>query len=166
MNADGISHIAGLGPLVTLGGRQWLVKGRQLRYYAMMEAEIIKMRGNPFEMVVLAAANHRQDPGVVNAVAAAVAEHFRNWRFANYKDYGNFNETPYGEAFQVWCAIRHQDEKLTVDQVQFWLMEEIVQRGPERRTEILAAIEQASSEDQLGNSTGPQQIATPVATAG
>src|SRR5574343_805572 len=150
MNADGISHIAGLGPLVTLGGRQWIVKGRTLEYYSMMEAEIIKKRGNPFEMVVLAARESRDDLKVVDAVAVSVAEHFRNWRFANYQDYIAFNQTPYGEAFQVWAAIRHQDENLTVQQVHFWLMELIVLGGANKRTEILDAIELASSEDQWG----------------
>lgn len=148
---DGVSHVAGIGPTIELGGKQWIIKGRTIEYYALLEAEIIKLRGNPFDMIIAAA---KENPGpegamLVNVIASAVAERFRNWRIATYNDYQNFIFSPYGEAFQIWCCLLSKDS-VTVHQVQFWIME-LLRSGREKLDKILDAIDQASSEDKMGN---------------
>src|SRR5690349_7646841 len=113
--AEGVARVAGVGGRISLGGREWTVRGRTVGYYALLEAEILRLRGNPYEMIVNAAigAVREVDGGaqvdavrVVDLIAQAISDRFRNWRFASYNDYGQFYNTPYGEAFQIWSAIK------------------------------------------------------------
>lgn len=163
--AEGVARTAGIGGLITLGGRQWTVRGRTVGYYALLEAEILRLRGNPYEMICSAAIDAVREAGVdqrinaavvVDLVSQSIAERFRNWKFASYVDYGEFYNTPYGEAFQIWASIKHEDGSLTVEQVRFWLMEEMARNmkvGREHRDEIISTINRAN-EDPTGNSTG------------
>lgn len=158
---DGVSRVAGVGPTIELGGRSWIVRGRTVEYYALLEAEIIKLRGNPFDLIVTAARQMKDDPAAVDLVARTVAERFRNWRFATYADHADFNNTPYGDAFKIWAAICDQDGALSVQKIVFWMMELYAQEGKAglaKRDAILDAIDQASSDDALGNSTGRREM--------
>lgn len=153
--------------MISLGGRTFSLKGRTLEFYALVEAEIVKLRGNPLTLVVEAAKSLKGEPNapqMLDMVANAVSERFRNWRMTTYRDHAEFFETPYGDAFQIWCCIKHADPSLTPDQVRLWLMEAIASpEGANKRDEIMAAINRASSEDQLGNLTGPSPTTNPTA---
>jgi hypothetical protein len=172
---DNQLRAAGTGGSITLAGRTFIVKGRTVGYQAAMEAEIIRVRGNPMDMFVEAAKNLRDDRQLLDTVALAIAERFRNWRMATHGDYAEFMGTPRGQAFNVWYAIKHNEKPPTIQQVEFWLgelssefetqdvvdekgehSEKMVHVGWKKIQEIISAIDFASGDDALGNSIGPQ----------
>lgn len=158
---DGISRVAGQGPTVEFAGKTYQVQARALDHYAKIEAEIIKLRGDPFDALVKAAKELAESPQALASIASLVAEKFRGWRFVTYRDIFEFQGTPYGEAFLIWLGLGNPE--LTVQQVQFEIMEAIQSKGAEAlqwKEGILAAIDQASGVDTLGNSTGPAPGAT------
>ena len=73
------------------------------------------------------------------------------------------NSTLRGYCFLVWQCVKHNADDLTLDKVTeliFRDQEELARRGgpkagSAKRREIEAAIDQASGEDELGNSTAP-----------
>jgi hypothetical protein len=155
MAETSVAPIVGAGGVATFMGRQWTIRGRTVEYYAMLEAEIMRLRGDPLQRLVSAAAEYRNDPQVVNNVAVALSKNFRGWATCSYADYTEFHNSPYGEAFQIWMAIRDQDQALTIRGVLFWLMETAAEDPAlfmQARTEILDAIDRASGHTALGNS--------------
>lgn len=159
---DGASQTAGVATVV-LGGRTLFVKSRDIEFYGLLEAEILRLRGDPLSMVVEAAKNladHPQAAFLVDQVANTVANRFRNWRLATYTDYSEFFNTPHGDAFQLWLCVRHNDPSPSQKQVEKWLWDEINRGGIKRRDEIMNTIEIASGEDPLGNSAGPSTSTT------
>ena len=167
---DGLSRIAGIGPPIRLGGREFVNRGRTLEYDATVEAEIIGLRGNPCDLIVAACSALKAEPGgfsMIEMVVNQVAEKFRNWRFVTYGDMRDFSDTPRGDAFQVWFAIKADAKDVSIKQVQHWLRELKAkpapkdaagkQTGPsgfDKYVEIMNSIDLASGDDELGNSTG------------
>lgn len=186
----GLSRVAGVGPTIQLGGRTFTVRGRILGYLAALEAELLRLRGNPLDLIVESARSLRGPDGRIDAtgllmldqIASVVAEKFRNWRFATYQDHNEFGNTARGDAFLVWWAIGGDPnaKDVTIDQVQHWLMEirrsiAMIENDAERekyRAEhldsIYQAIDLASGDDVLGNLTGrqPEALPTPAASSG
>jgi len=156
---DGVSRAAGVGPTITLGGRTWTVRGRTVEFYALLEAEIIRQRGDPFKLLAESARTLRDEKGAVDrvsldALASSIAAHFRSWNSATYADYAQFWNTPAGDAFRIWAAIRQEDKDLSPQQVLFWLMEMLTNEGEggaKKRDEWLDAIDQATGIGTLGN---------------
>lgn len=173
---NGLSRVAGVGPTIELGGRTFTVRGCILGYYTALEAELLRLRGNPLDLIVEAAKSLRGPDGkidgyqslVLDQIANVVAEKFRNWRFCTYQDHNEFLRTPTGEAFKVWWAIKGDEsaKDVSLPQVQHWMAdlrkklasiesdEEFTKFRVERIDSIFNAIDQASGEDVLGNSTG------------
>ena len=179
---NGLSRVAGVGPNIKLGGREFKTRGRTLGYFAALEAELLRLRGNPLDLIVEAAKSLRGPDGaidkvqvvVLDQIAGVVAEKFRNWRFSTYQDQNEFLLTSRGDAFRVWWAISGDARDVSIDQVQHWLMElreslfaiadkdEREKARTERLDAIYSAIELASGDDVLGNSTGRQPETTPT----
>lgn len=186
---NGLSRVAGVGPAIELGGRTFQVRGLILGYYAALEAELLKLRGNPLDLIVESAKSLRGEDGridgfqslVLDNIAGVVADKFRNWRFCTYQDHNDFLRTPTGEAFKVWWAIKGDPsaKDVTLAQVQHWLAELRRKLGSiadekeyetfraERFESIFNAIDQASGDDVLGNSIGRSpETPTPAQSSG
>lgn len=168
---DGAAIAAGIGGTITIDGRVFTVRARDLEFYAQVEAEIVKLRGNPMELIVQAAQRLKAEPDsarLIDVVANAVSNRFRNWRLASYSDYGEFYDTPYGEAFQLWCCIKHNPNCPTPQEIRKWMFDRLNREGDLQaiRDEINSLVNRAGSEDTLGNSTGPSQSSVPAQAAG
>ncbi len=180
---DGLSRVAGIGPPIRLGGREFVNHGRTLEYDATVEAEILGLRANPCDLIVAAMHAVKNEPAgatLIELVVNQIAEKFRNWRFVSYGDMRDFGETPRGDAFQVWFAIGHKESGATLQQVQYWLRELKAKPAPkdadnkptgpsgfDKYCDIMNAIDLASGDDELGNSTGqnpPLAESAPVST--
>jgi len=161
---DGISRAAGVGPLITLCGEQYEVQGRILRHYATIEAEIIKRRGNPLQLVReciegLAGAESVSEvfdnPEMLTRLVSVMFDEAKRWR--------HLNEEWHGTVVATWLAIRHNDPKrLTVDKVgemvsddyEDRMRKEGMEAAEQLIADIFAAIDQAGGEDEMGESTG------------
>ena len=170
------SRALGIGPTNRFDGRDCVVKGRTQEFHAMVEAEILQHRGNPYEGLIHAATTIKKDDGKTDEVAIRVlvdafSRSFRTYRYATQDDILEYRNTPRGRAFMVWYCLRDNFEKTwTIDRVQFILQESMQQSLIQGRLaewsewyqSLLRAIEIASGEDFLGNSIGlrPQVVAT------
>lgn len=171
---NGLSIVAGVGPRVTFAGRAFQIRGKTNAYYADVEAAIKKLRGNPLDLVVEAGkrASLEKNPDVLDSVAKAVADKFRNWNTTTYVDYIEFMGTPEGDALTIYHAIKDDAPDVTFEQVKFWMVQTRFYGGESGRAkldEIFKAIATASGEDQLGNLSGqpgPEPTATTVPSTG
>jgi hypothetical protein len=185
---DSVARAAGTGGTITLAGKTYTVKGRTKEYQGILEAEIVRLRGDPISLVVNAAKSLKGDLALLDRVAGIIADRFRNWGMADHSDFAEFNRTPRGQALSVWLAIKHNPNCPDVDQIQFELgeiagegevqdlpvldehtgepvidkktgkpktEETYVNTGWKKIAEIIHAIDLATGEDPLGNSTGP-----------
>lgn len=163
---DGAAIAAGIGGTIEINGQTFQIRARDLEFYASVEAEIIKLRGNPLDLIVEAADRLRNQPDagrLIDIISQAVSTRFRNWRLATFSDYGEFYDTPYGVAFQLWCCIRHNSNCPGPKVIQKWMFDTISKEGGlSVRDRIEALINRAGSEDTLGNSTGPSPSSTPL----
>lgn len=166
----GLSHVAGIGPRVTVNGKSYQVRGKTNRFYAELEAELLKLRGDPFDMIVEAAkrGNIDNDPTLVRKVAEVVVTQFRNWRTMTYKDYAIFMDSATGDALTVYHCLKQDAPELTFEDVKHVITEMRFSNSDAAREELNAlftAIEQASGENPLGNSNGrTPQVEIPALT--
>lgn len=192
---DGISRTAGVGPMVKIGGQHWTLTGRILRHYGEIEAEIIKHRGNPFELIRQAAEAFGDRVDLLDEAFNRAFEQARTWRNVGQVDFFDFLNTWRGTCMAVWLAMRHNKPGLTFDEVMGMIGDEVEDRQRaaakeardkaaneplpegylEEEREVYArdvvvtarskaqqdflrelerAIDQATGEDELGNSTG------------
>lgn len=165
---NGLSRTAGIGPRVTINGKEYQVRGKTNRFYTEVEAELLKLRGDPFEMIVEAGkqAKLHQDVDLLNQIADVITAKFRNWRVMTYWDYIEFMNSPTGDALTVFHCLKQDDPTLTFDEVKYWLTTTRIlgdKKGSEEIDAVFKAINVASGEDQLGNSTGqPREPTTPI----
>jgi len=159
---DGSSRAFGVGPTIQLRGKTYTVNGRIFRHYAEIEAEVIRLRGNPFEMIPQARDVLSGELATLSFVLREIFNEARRWRFLSHADFHEFLDSWRGEVMQLWMAIRHNDPELTLDAVMEMFGDEVenitrtkgVKESLEWRDKVSEAIAQASGEDPLGNSTG------------
>ena len=156
---DGLAHITGVGPRVTLNGKSYQVRGKTNRFYAEVEAEILRLRGDPFQMLIDAAIRGKatNDETLLSRIAESVAGNFRNWRVMTYSDYWDFLNSPMGDAFLVFHCLHKDDPELKFEDVHHYLAQIRLRGGKEKEQELkslFAAIHSASGDDILGNSNG------------
>lgn len=164
---DGLSRAAGVGPTIEFGGKSYQARGRTIGYYASMEAEICRRRGDPVQLFVNAAVALRKEDGkpdveLIEAMSRAVAQSFRNWRNATWQDYSEFIGSVYGQAFEIWWALN--DSELSIELVQGLILESIRQNGMSAREWLDAAqdaVNQASGD--MGNLIGHRPTPSPAA---
>lgn len=160
---DGVAKVAGIGPVVTIGGRRLTVSGKILRHYAEIEAQIIQLRGNPFDLIrqLGEALPDRQDLALI-AVQKAFVE-ARTWRIVTILEMNDWLASTWaGRCFRTWLAVRDNDlPTLTLEAVtQMYTddYERIAMRqggvAAEKWDSVIdSAIDQAEGVDELGNST-------------
>lgn len=139
---DGLSRVAGIGPTVRLGGETFTVRGRTLRHYAELEAEIIRLRGDPFELI-------RSNRDMLSRFGDELIEKLFNqidvkWRIVRIEEIHEWLTTLHGRIFSIWQATRHNGEKHTFD----WTAETLF-HSPAEWARIERAVNQASSLDEL-----------------
>lgn len=160
---EGISRAAGVGPTITLCENTFHVKGRILKRYAEIEAEIIKHRGSPFDHLKELKNIFADDKELLLETAKMCFQIAKTWRFVTADELSEWlNNTISGRVFLIYLCVQHNDPTLTLEKVSelyFDELENAGQRGGqsarnEKIAEIERAINQASGDDQLGNLTG------------
>ena len=167
---DEASRAYGVGPLVEFMGQEVQVKGLSRADLALIDAEILALRGNPFDHVVeaidgmLKLADDADTKEFVrqraNELMTTAASALRSWRNVTWQDIAYFSDTPKGEATKIWLAFRDgwKGEPLERANVEHWLrcwFDRDVSGCVEWTMTVKGYIEQASGLDTLGNSTGP-----------
>lgn len=163
---DGLSRAAGVGPTITLSGHTLSVKGRILRHYGEIEAEIIKRRGNPLTWFRNAKTEIGNDPAMLRVLAETAFDKGKDYAVVTRAEISRWLDTQSGACFQVWLAVRDNDrEKWTLEAVTRVYcddLEDAIRKAGDkpgagsaayeaRKQEIDDAINQASGEDPLGN---------------
>lgn len=165
----GLSRVAGIGPRVTLNGQDYQVRGKTNRFFAEVQAEILKLRGDPFQMIVDAGRRGKleNDPDLLNRIADVVAEKFRTWGMVTYSDYLDFLRTPEGDAFTAYHCLRQDAPEITLDDVRDYIInmkfKGLGDEAAKKEVEALDdAILAASGEGHSGNSNGqtPKLVTT------
>lgn len=154
--SDSIARAAGTGGTITLAGRTYTVKGRTKEYQGTLEAEIIRLRGNPVSMFVDAAKSIKGDRGLLDQVCGIIADRFRNWGMADHADFAEFCRTPRGQALSVWLAIKHNPGCPDVDQIQFELSE-IAGEGEVQDVPVLGQNGNPEVDEKTGLPTGRKE---------
>ena len=161
---DGISRASGAGPMMTFAGKEYRIQGRSNGYYALLDAQIIARRDNPFQMFVDAARELIENTGiadvkVLGALSSMISRDFRGWRNVTFLEHLEFEETSYGTAFTIWYGLGAEECGLTIEEVRHEIEEERLRQKLASWSVWLEgfrkAIDQASGIDELGNSTGP-----------
>lgn len=161
---SGLSRVAGIGPRVTLNGKDYQVRGKTNRFFAEVQAAILGSRGDPFQMVVEAARRGKldADPEILDRVAEIVCEKFRNWKTATYRDYLEFMGSPEGDALVAYHCLKQDAPEVTLDEVREYIVS-MKFKGLEDETAkaevtaLFSAIAIASGEGTPGNSNGQTQ---------
>lgn len=140
---DGLSRVAGIGPTIRLGGETLTVHGRTLRHYAELEAEIIRLRGDPFDLI-------RKRRKELSRLGDELVEKLFNqidvkWRIVRIEEIHEWLSSLSGRVFSIWQAIRHNGEKHTLD----WTTETL-SRSSVKWAQMEKAVNQASGLDELG----------------
>lgn len=114
---DGISRTSGVGAFITLGGKKYAVQGRILRHYGTFEAEVRKLRGNPFDLIRQAKDALGDDEDLLEAVVERAFEEAKTWRMVSQSEVGQFLQTWSGIMVSIWLAIKDNDPALTIEKV-------------------------------------------------
>lgn len=164
----GLSRTAGCGPLITLGDRTFSTSTRILRHYARIEAEMLKRRIDPFEMLRRLCDQLPERQDLAQMAIAQVFAQAMQWGFFTESDLWHFlQDTTHGRVMSVWLAVEHNEPHPTFDEVR----ELYCNHYDDLRTSVAdpveglaiaeqwadgiwSAITQATGEDELGNSHG------------
>lgn len=169
----GLHVVAGIGPRVTLNGKEYQVRGKTNRFYADVKAEILHARGNPLNMIVEAGikAKIANDPELLGKVADVVADKFRTqWGLVEYRDYLDYMASSEGDVLTAYHCLKQEDPTLTMDDVRDYIIStkfKGIGKDPENLAarkeleDLFEAIATASGESS-GNSNGqtPTQVTT------
>lgn len=172
---SGLSRVAGIGPRVTLNGKDYQVRGKTNRFFAEVQAAIVGSRGDPFQMIVEAARRGKMDddPQLLERVAEIVCEKFRNWKTATYRDYLEFLGSPEGDALVAHHCLKQDAPEVTLDETREYVVtmkfkgmgDDAGSQAAKKEVEALfKAIEIASGEGPPGNSNGQTQKLVSVGT--
>ncbi len=168
---DGISRTAGVGPTIQLGGRSLTTNAKILRHYAEMEAEIIRKRGNPFDLIRDAKEALRDCPEIMGQFVTQAFDAAVRWKTVSQQEVHDFLGTMSGTVFAIWLSVRDNDpatitlewvKQAFMDQMEAVAREQGALAAQKWQAAIEAAIDQASGDDELGNSTGSPQSAAVV----
>lgn len=141
---DGLSRIVGCGPMLALCGKHYSVQGRTLRHYAEIEAQILALRGNPFDLV--REHIHLFDEGMLAAIFAEIK---KGWCCATIGDCHEWAMTYSGTIFTTWQAIRNCG--VTLDECEGILREHMQEKDVDEEISIIqSSIQRASGIDELG----------------
>lgn len=167
---DGLSRVLGEGPQLNVCGKDWSVKS-VLRHYAAIEAEILRLRGNPFDAIPQAVASFatQQADGLSKEQAELVSgrcqamlsvtmrqivNELRTWKHVSNTDYVDFVSTPRGRAFLVSKSIEHNPGAPSPEDVLAFVVQRFFCKDVAWIEESERVVAQAAGMDTLGNSTG------------
>lgn len=173
---EGISRSAGVGPMVTLGGRKLSINAKILRHYALIEAEIIAARGNPFDLIRQLGDAMPDRDDLARAVVSRAFVEAKSWRMVSIDEMFDWlDNTTAGRCFRTWLAVKDNDPtSLTLEAVSGMYLDEweriALSEGPAAAeqwdTMISRGIDTAEGRDELGNSnTSPATGVAAEATA-
>lgn len=162
-----LSRAAGVGPRITLGGRSLSVRAKLVESLAEIEAEIVKLRGNPFDCVRQAAEALHDKPDVLDRIVDRAFFEAQRWNFVSQADIQEFmTQSRKGMMFCLWLSVRDNDPSPTLEEVETWVSNEFSDifkaRGEKEANEwmksLFSAMNQADGEDELGNSNGSPSV--------
>ncbi len=168
---EGISRASGAGPVVDFGGEQVRVSGQILRHHALIEAQILHQRGNPFDGISQMVNSFTGNKAVLREIVDVAFENARSWRFVRGDETIAWLDEWGGACFTIYLAVRDNDpEKYTLDyvtRVYSDTYEDIMRRDGQAAAvlwtqQLMDAVDQATGNDDLGKPTGGQ----PSETAG
>lgn len=171
---SGESRAFGAGGTVFFDGRTVPVRPRDNFFDGFIEAEVVKARGNPMDLVVAAAAGMKDSNGAVDEktlvlLVSSVMQEAKTWRNCTDWEKRVFLATPFGEALTLWyCLKAGFDSNWTIDRVRYVMGESLraaIKAGNQAiaewngwRNGLFEAIDKAGGEDLLGNLTGLRLI--------
>ncbi len=104
---DGLTWITGCGPTITLEGQTLIARGRSLRDYGIIEAEIICRRGNPFDRMRFVARMVKEDSSAErDGLARLFNDISARWCRVNRAEVFAWLDTWPGRLFALWLAVR------------------------------------------------------------
>lgn len=121
----GLSRVAGIGPRVTLNGKEYQVRGKTNRFFAEVQAAILKARGNPLDMIVEAGIKGKVagDPELIGKIAEVVADKLRTvWGMVSYRDYLDFMNSSEGDVLEAYHCLVQEDKTVTLDDVRDYIL--------------------------------------------
>jgi len=160
-----LDSAVGSGPTIEIGGETLTITPRLVRHFGEMEAEIKKERGNPFDCIREAReALGDTDAGLLKEIVENAFLEARKWKYVSVEEIWEWMaQTWRGQRFVIWLTIRDNNrEKWTFNYFNEIFSDEYEDRvrneGPVEAHKWIAnienAIQQASGDDELGNSNG------------
>jgi len=142
---EGLCWTAGCGATIRLGGETVALRGRQLRDFALMEAEILRRRGNPFHLLRRLAANWSSDDSHRRGCLARLFERVSARHCTvGRRDLSAWLHTWPGRLFALWLAVRdHDPARYTLEYV-------VRIAGDADWSEIARGLELAAGDDERG----------------
>jgi len=142
---DGLCWTAGCGATIRMGGETVALRGGRLRDVALMEAEILRRRGNPFQLLRRLAANWNGDDSHRRGCLARLFERVSARHCTvSRRDLSAWLHTWPGRLFALWLAVRdHDPARYTLECV-------VRLAGGADWNEIARGLELASGEDERG----------------
>ena len=157
---DGLSRALGTGPTITLCGQTFSVQGRLIRHYAEIEAQMIKERPDPFQLMREGVSAFQDNPEGMRFFVRECYDIAKTWKSVAGHEIRDWLNTFKGNCFAVWLCIRHNNpEYLTLEKVTELMLDDAEKIAREKgeaaraakQAEIERAIDQASGTDTLGN---------------
>ena len=151
---DNLAQVAGMGPTIELGGHRLVVKGRIIRHYALMEAEILKKREpNPLQIIRDLKEDFVNNPEMFERLARVAIQEAKDWAMVTNLELSRWMTTTMdGFMFTVWLAVRDNDpSEWTFERVRDLTCDELEKDGDKWRETVDTAINQASGDGELGN---------------
>ena len=176
---DGASRVFAAPATVTIGGKEYFVKGRIAQHVGEVEQHILSRRPDPLKVFAESAPLFDDRPDLLEKMAKTAMERATAARFATQDEVAAFFDTMEGTAFAIWLSIR--DSAADLQKPDGWkevhrlLLEEVdnlaeaLSRDEAERQvveKVHGAINRASGADPRGNSTGPLSPTVSGATGG
>ena len=151
----GLAQAAGIGPTIDLDGEKLFVTGKIIRHYALMEAEIIKLRHpTPLEMVRTIKDDYKDSPDLFERFARIAIQEAKTWGVVTRTEIFEWLQTTMsGFVLTIWLAVRDNNkDKWTFERTRDLICDKLEEPGgDEWKASVEEAIDQASGETELGN---------------
>lgn len=164
---EGANRVYGVGGAVFFDGRECIVRPRTEEFYGLVDAEILKRRGDPLERVLEASDRLTEDGKLkgeaLGIIANSVFAAGRAYRNVSRQEHNEFMDSWDGLALEFWYCLRESHPKeWSIARVR-WVLQEsnslaanqgIVDQWFQWVLDIRRSIDMAGGEDLLGNLTG------------
>lgn len=99
---DGACHVFGIGPLLSIAGRELVLRAKTVRDYALIESRIVQLRGDPFDYVRFACAICTEPERLAETAFNAIRQ---DWATVSFGDMAKWLGTWDGRAFDLWTSV-------------------------------------------------------------